>query len=298
MKRVKWIAIAGLITMFGFLTGCLGRSYTIGKDPSLEDITSVTVGGGGMELSSSWNYTAARSRDGGECTLYKRWWDEEENRVSEATVEISAYDMEKILQPLDGLKYVRYRAPRNVMDGYDESARIQWAGSPSGSWRIEFGETGMRDLLSALAETWDANAYKANEPMPVEGLIRFTFAFGPDDVADGEALYAAELDPDAGTVTLRYKESGMPEEDAHVRTCDASLLRDLESIVRENGADRWNGFLGNDSWVMDGSSFRLELETAAGGVLTARGRMRYPEGFRPFEKAVRALFLAAVAEEG
>ena len=298
MKRLKLIAIAGLITMFGLFTGCAGKSYTIGKDPSLKDITSVTVGGGGMELSSAWNYTATRGRDGRENKLYRRWWDSEKNEVAEATVGISDYELDKILMPLDGLKYVRYKAPRNVMDGYEESARIQWGKSPSGSWRVEFGDTGMRDLLSALAEVWEANAYKANDPLPVDGLNEFTFTFGPMDIAYGDALYSAVLDEDTGTVTLRYKESGLPEEDTREKTADESVLQALEEILRQNGADRWDGFRGDDSWVMDGSGFSLDLSTADGVRISARGREYYPENFWPFENAVKSLFLAAFAEEG
>lgn len=162
MKK-SWIIIAAGLLMLGLIVFFVfyKRTYTIGKDPEIQEISSVSVGGGGMSYDSSWNWSASHSASKGTYKLYRRMWDEKANDYSETEVQISEDEYMKIVQTLAGLKYAHYDPPKNVMDGYSESARIFWPKSPSGSYRIEFGEKGMKDLLQAFNEVWDANKDKA-----------------------------------------------------------------------------------------------------------------------------------------
>ena len=285
----KLIAIGGIVIMaLGLLTGCFARSYTIGKNPKLEEITSITAGGGGMEYTSQWSYSARRSSKDGKCELKRVFWDESSNEMKDITVEISKYEYEKIIQSVDGLKYEKYNPPKNVMDGSSQSARIYWPKSPSGSYRINFGESGMRELMYAFNEVWEANAYKANDPVDITGITYFSFGFGPTDVADGASRYAAEIDEESGEVTLTYKEPGPVDE--KTAAADPSFVDEIIRIMKEDGADRWNGFSGNDSWVMDGSEFNLYVILEDGTEISAGGRENYPDGFGKFTEDVKNLF--------
>ncbi|MBR2806637.1 MAG: hypothetical protein IKE18_07640 [Oscillospiraceae bacterium] len=285
----KLIATGGIVIMaLGLFTGCFGRSYTIGKNPKLEEITSITAGGGGMDYSSQWSYSARRSSKDGKCELNRVFWDDSINEMKDITVEISGYEYEKIIHSVEGLKYVKYSPPKNVMDGSSESVRIYWPDSPSGSYRIDFGETGMRDLMYAFTEVWDANAYKANDPVDVTGITYFSFGFGPTDIAEGDARYTAEIDKESGEVILTYKESG-PFDEKTV-TADPSFMDEIVKIIKENGADRWDGFSGNDSWVMDGSAFSLFVASEDGILISAGGRENYPDGFGKFNQDLEKLY--------
>ena len=162
--RKKWIIILGgvvLIMAIGAVFAFGKRTYTIGKDPKLEEITSVSAGGGGMMYNSSWSWSASYRISKGTCKLYRRMWDEEANAFSEGEVEISLDEYMRILQSIEGLKYAHYDPPKDVMDGYSESARIFWMDSPSGTYRIEFGEGGMRGLLQAFNDVWEENKENA-----------------------------------------------------------------------------------------------------------------------------------------
>ena len=141
--------------MLNILSGCLRKTYTIGIDPKLEDITSVYAGGGGMEYSSSWTWSASSRK--GKHELYRRFWDEEKNEITEVIVEISESEYDSILRSLEGLRYVRYDAPKNVMDGYSETVRIYWENSPSGSYRVDLDTTEMGALLKTFKTVWDTH---------------------------------------------------------------------------------------------------------------------------------------------
>ena len=289
----KLIAIGGIILMAFSLAGCFGRSYVLGKNPKLEEITSIYVGGGGMEYSSSWSYSARRTRTEGEYELQRVWWDDRLNEMRDITVSISAYEFDKILASVEGLKYVKYNPPKNVMDGDSQSARVFWMKSPSGSYRIDFGERGMGNLLYALKEAWDGNAYKANEPVDLTHIMYFSMNYGPTDIYNGDHRYSAELDEDTGVVLLSYLVPG--EEEPKEISVDSSFMDDIAAILREYGADRWDGFSGEDNWVMDGSGFGLYIESE-GGSVSANGRENFPEGFWDCWSKISELF-GSVFEE-
>ena len=162
MKKSWFIIAAGLLLLVLILFLVLHKkTFTIGKDPKIEEISSVSVGGGGMSYDSSWNWSASHSTSKGTYKLYRRMWDEKDNAYSEGEMQITYDEYMRIVQTLTGLKYAPYDPPKNVMDDYSESSRIFWPDSPSGSYRIEFGEGGMKDLLQAFNEVWNANKEKA-----------------------------------------------------------------------------------------------------------------------------------------
>ena len=282
--------------IFGLLSGCFGRSYVIGKNPPLDEITSVFVGGGGTELNSSWSYSAFRSSSSGTCKLNRVWWDEDRNDMSDVTVEISSYDYQKILESIDGLSYVKKDTSSNTMDGDSQQAIIYWAKNPSGSYCIDFGDDGMRGLLTALEEIWNANAYKANEPADISGITYFSFSFGPTDIANGDIAFSAELDEESGDILLTFKEREQSMEEAGTTRVSSSFMSEIERIVKEDGADRWNGFSGEDSFVYDGSAFYLMIITSSGSMLNAHGRECYPDGYRGFEHDITELFKTAFGQ--
>ena len=294
----KLIIIGGIIMLLSSLTACFSKTYTIGTDPKLEDITSVTIGGGGMEYSSSWSWSACHSERKDSYELQRVWWSEDANEMKDVTVAIDSYAYEKILDSRKDLKYVRYDPPKSVMDGYSESARIFWPDHPSGSYRIDFGERGMQELLSAMNEAWGNHAYKTNEAVSVKGMSFFSFSYGPTDLAYGNDAYTAEINETGDQVLLTRKLSGQPEEEAQQKSVTASFLARLENIVRSVGADRWDGFSGNDSWVMDGSAFSLFISTEDGNSISANGHEMYPEGFTLLNKEVADLFAEYFPPEG
>ncbi len=273
----------GLLTLFR-------RDYTIGADPALDEITGVYAGGGGMERSSFWSYRASRTRSGG-YTLEKMWWDEDAGEQKDVTVEIPKHAYEKILGSVNGLRYVKKKASGDVMDGGSESAAVFWSGSPKGSWQIEFTGGSWSELLYAFSEAWGANSYRANGPAELDGIGFFSFGYGPDEYMDGRETFSAELDGETGKVTLSYKASGQSEDDALREEADQSFMEELAAIMRKHGADRWNGFSGNDSWVMDGSSFGLTVLAGGDIAVSASGRESWPEGFHDFRRDIRELFL-------
>ena len=87
---------------------------------------------------------------------------------------------------------------------------------------------------------------------------------------------------------LTYKESG-PFDEKTV-TADPSFMDEIVKIIKENGADRWDGFSGDDSWVMDGSAFSLFVASEDGILISAGGRENYPDGFGKFNQDMEKLY--------
>ena len=272
----------------GILTSCFSRTYVIGKNPAMEDITGVYASAGGMEMTSCWSYSAIKSTSGNRYTLQRTWWDEDERGIVEKNTEISESDFNKITASLEGLEYVKYRTSSEVMDGYSESVRLSWPKSPSGSYKVDFGEKGMRECVAAFLEVWKANAYKDNDPVDVSNIREFEFSFGPTDIAGGDEMFSISINEEGKTI-LSHKESESFET-VQTEVTD-EILQKTGELLRKHGADRWNGFSGENSLVLDGSAFYLSVITEEGLEIIASGLETYPDGFHAFRNELKEMFM-------
>lgn len=187
----KLVKTGGLILMaLGLFSACTARKYIIGTDPKLEEITYIHAGGGGMDYFSSWNYSASKSLSSGRCTMSARMYDEEIADMKEVNTEITAEEYESILKSVEGLKYAEYKPDAQVMDGYSESAGISWGKRVSGNYRIEFGNEGMRPLITAFRSVLHAHPQKQ---LDVTLSMDHAWIFAQWDSAEEECTYEVTL---------------------------------------------------------------------------------------------------------
>ena len=285
MLKKSLIQKGMVIVMASILAGCTAKSYTIGQNPKLEDITSVTIKGtGGME-DNSWSYMA--SKDGENYEMHRVWRDDITNERRDETVSISSYAYEKILYNIDQLEYVK-KKDNNAMDAYSESIEIYWNDGPSGSYTLDVDDRQKREIIWVMEEAWDNNAYKNNEAIDVSSLSDLYFSYGPTDIYHGDNAYSLRLGDTPNEIIVGYKESG--NEEAEEKIVDEGFLTKLIEIIEKNGVNRWDGFNGSDSYILDGSAFGLEISTKDGKNLSAHGHMTYPDGFFDFNKEIIELF--------
>lgn len=160
-KRI--LIIVEMVLLGMLLFGCGGRTYIIGKNPKLEDITSIYFGyGGGMSRESNWSYTV-RTSSSGSCSITYRFWDDEISDMNETVTEITAEQYREIVATLDGLRYVRNKKPDGgIMDAGGSFSNINWKKSPGGDYHIEGKDGFLSPALRLINEISDADGAEAD----------------------------------------------------------------------------------------------------------------------------------------
>lgn len=77
---------------------------------------------------------------------------------------------------------------------------------------------------------------------------------------------------------------------------DESVMTQLKEIVDTHNIYNWDGFNRKKHFIMDGSSFKLEITYENDEDINAYGHMKYPKGYREAQKAL-VDFLDDLVEE-
>ena len=75
-------------------------------------------------------------------------------------------------------------------------------------------------------------------------------------------------------------------------------MKDFEKLLAELKIAGWNGFSGNDSRVLDGRSFGLNVHYWDGRSVSAHGYMRFPRGYRDSMQRIYAFLDGILAKNG
>lgn len=71
------------------------------------------------------------------------------------------------------------------------------------------------------------------------------------------------------------------------REVDYSVLYNIQDIIDDNNAFKWNGFNKRDTDILDGHSFSLLVEYDTDEEIKASGYIKYPKNYQTFEKAIK-----------
>ncbi len=122
---------------------------------------------------------------------------------------------------------------------------------------------------------------------PAKDLKTFHFSFSTGNAMNASVSY--DLKYEDGVYTASVKPSGVPEEEASVRTVDEAFVQELEKFLQEYHTERWNGFHKSNKHVLDGNSFSFFYRTKDGKGCEASGYMKWPKNYSEVKNGIGSI---------
>jgi len=175
----------------------------------------------------------------------------------------------------------------------DDLIRFELAGGQTFSFRfnrgnLEAGDRGIYSIDQAKG-MWDM----FEQVMALTGKIRtFSYSFGSFTM--GSYRFSIQA-TDGGYLLSAEGWNGVNLDVKHKQLSESDMGK-LVDLLDEYHVYAWNGFHEVDYDVADGYDFGLYVEDQGGGVLSAGGYMKYPEGYWPAQERLKALLLDFCAE--
>ena len=106
-----------------------------------------------------------------------------------------------------------------------------------------------------------------------------------------------ELTVRDGKALVRYPESSdMFSETVIEKEVSLQIVSEMNDLLKKYRIYRWDGYQKSNPYVMDGSSWNLNIRLANGQTITASGYMMYPDNYREFINEQAALFAKYLKE--
>lgn len=139
--------------------------------------------------------------------------------------------------------------------------------------------------LLAGCEKWPGNGnQKKLQDNPVEITTGTPVAI--TDIQEISFRESGSIVPLVSNATLTREETGtrvrleLQYQDEYELMMDASLMDQVREILERYEVGNWNGFRGNDSMVLDGSSFSFYVSFTDGTSISASGTNAFPRNQR------------------
>ena len=166
MKKFRFVILAVVIVVAAIVLLNVynnHRTYTVGRNPKLSEITRVYVMS--SMYSSDYGYIYDQYSAGvrnGEYYAETDLYDKDRGEQVKTTVSISEDEYGEILEFIDGSKYARKKASDpNRMDGYmddlNQSADIIWDHLPDGPYGLSLSSEARSGFINAVETATSSN---------------------------------------------------------------------------------------------------------------------------------------------
>ncbi len=123
---------------------------------------------------------------------------------------------------------------------------------------------------------------------PFTNITSFRYYFHTDCIW---IEYNLTSNGDTAEITYIYRDVYDRSEDQDlIATVSADYITELTELLNEHNIPAWDGFFKQDTGIVDGCGFGMEITTDSGQEFSARGYERYPKNFEAAEDAILAFF--------
>lgn len=140
-------------------------------------------------------------------------------------------------------------------------------------------------VTSELTYTGD----KGGEPVEMSKIVDFSFSYSSGSYMNSGSTYRAKKTDDGVDVVVR--QDGIDEDDVPHIITDEAFLTEIEKILTDNHAEKWNGYSLSAKDVLDGDSFSLHATMDNGQSIDAHGYEAWPDGYGSVCGALDELFV-------
>ena len=122
----------------------------------------------------------------------------------------------------------------------------------------------------------------------IHNMRSFSFVYTCKSDALAERCYKLSIKD--GEYTASFKDAGIPNSEAKIKTVSKEFALRLEGILNRYRITKWDRFDKTKLHVSDGNSFSLEIYDENGSSVSARGYEKTPRKFEAVKKDIEALF--------
>ncbi len=137
---------------------------------------------------------------------------------------------------------------------------------------------------------------RGGKRVSMSSVVSFEFGASGGSYMNSGVTFTAKKQED-GSVSVRVRLDGVPDEEADEFLTDTSFLQELDRMIEKYNVKKWNGFTRSNRMVMDGHGFRLSIKMDNGERLYATGYMAWPENYDEFSSEVGSLFMSLYEDE-
>jgi len=128
-----------------------------------------------------------------------------------------------------------------------------------------------------------------NEITKVSEIRRFYFTYSKGYMANSGVRYELENDHYGCKVTIKpYEYSSEDEISLYVSD---NVSKKVEDVINKYNVVKWDGFKGNNRYVLDGDSFSMTISLKDGTYISASGYMEWPENYSKVRNELDDIFM-------
>ena len=123
----------------------------------------------------------------------------------------------------------------------------------------------------------------------VSEIKRLYFSYSNGYMANSNVIYELENDSYGCKVTIKPYEA--PYEQEMSLYVSDKVSKKVEDVLNQYNVAKWDGFRGNDPYVLDGDSFSMTLTLKDGTDISASGYMEWPNNYSNVRNELDNIFM-------
>ena len=127
------------------------------------------------------------------------------------------------------------------------------------------------------------------EQVKINDIKRFYFSYSNGYMANSNVIYELEMNSYGCNITIKPYE--IPEEEKMSLYVGDVVCKKVEDVLNKYNVIKWDGFKGNDPYVLDGDSFSMSLTLKDGTNISASGYMKWPENYIKVRNELDDIFM-------
>ena len=123
----------------------------------------------------------------------------------------------------------------------------------------------------------------------IKNIKRLYFTYTKGYMANSGVKYELENDKNGCKVTIKPYE--VPDEDEISLYVSDNVSKKVEEVLNKYNVVKWDGFKGNDPYVLDGDSFSMTLTLDNDEEISASGYMDWPDNYMKVRNELDDIFM-------
>lgn len=130
---------------------------------------------------------------------------------------------------------------------------------------------------------------RKTEDTKITDLKKMKFSFTQGYMINSDTYYELENDDYGCKVTIKpYEYDEASKASFYV---DESISKNVLDVLNKYNVKKWDGFKGDNKYVLDGDTFSMNITLKNGTEITASGYMEWPENYSKVKSELEDIFM-------
>ena len=224
-KAVILILLAAVLAAALGVSGMLARKYTIGKNPTKDQIERVLVTSSGMSSDKIWSYRVYK--ENGKYFAHLEQLPGQTGGSDGEIYEITKSQWNGLMRKLEGCEYKKdKKSPVKVQDGTDRSIQIGWPKEPNRKYSLDVSAAQFAEISDYIY-----NCAAGTDPRSEDFLVAVEYGFSGDSL--GSFASTRLCMEDGSWVIIRESaESHAHPTQTEKKPADPALMQSIRTLLK------------------------------------------------------------------